>query len=261
LGPVTDIWVNLFTPKALHDLYFTNPELTAVVEWWGMHDRVRGHEPAEFVEILDQAGVDRVLIPAFKMWSYRDHHWMWNLSTEEIHDVIAPYPDRMFGMEGIDPREGLSGLRRLERAVTEFGFVAAHYHSHGFNIAINDARMYPYYAKCAELDVPIVVQIGHSAEQMPSSTARPILIDEIALHFPELRFVASHTGWPWTEELIAMAWKHPNVFIGASAHAPKYWDEKLVSFINSRGRGKALFGTDFPVLTPGDAVGRSATSA
>lgn len=254
MGPVTDIWVNLFTPPALRHLYYENPELTDVVEWFAMHERVRGHEPDEFVQILDASGIDRIVVPSFKMWSYRDHYWMWQLSTDDVHEVISRYPDRMFGMEGIDPRDGLPGLQRLERAVKEFGFIGAHYHSHGFGIAIDDPRMFPYYAKCAELDIPIVVQIGHSAEKMPSATGRPILIDNIALHFPELRFVAAHTGWPWTEELVAMAWKHENVFVGTTAHAPKYWDPGLVSFINGRGRGKVAFGTDFPVVTHADAV-------
>jgi predicted TIM-barrel fold metal-dependent hydrolase len=76
----------------------------------------------------------------------------------------------------------------------------------------------------------------------------------VALYFPELRIVAAHTGWPWVEELVALAWKHPNVFIGTSAHAPKYWDPALVRFLRSRGQGKVLFGTDYPVLRHAEAL-------
>ncbi len=60
--------------------------------------------------------------------------------------------------------------------------------------------------------------------------------------------VGGHTGWPWVEELIAMAWKHPNVYIAVSGHAPKYWDPKLVKFLNSRGIGKCVWGTDYPLI-------------
>ena len=45
-----------------------------------------------------------------------------------------------------------------------------------------------------------------------------------------------------------MAWKHPNVFIGTDAHAPRYWDASLVKFINTRGQDKVMFGTDWPVV-------------
>lgn len=253
---VIDYWVNLFTPKHLHELYFTNPELTDVVEFLNLHERVKGHEPEEFVEILDASNVEKIIIPSFKMWSYRDQYWMWRKTTEAVDELTSQYPDRMYGLEGIDPRLGLPGLKALERAVTDFGFVGAHYHSHGFDIAVDDPRMWPYYAKCAELDVPVVMQIGHSAEKMPSETGRPIRLDRIAIHFPELKIVAAHTGWPWTEELIAMAWKHENVYVGTTAHAPKYWDETLVRFMGGRGRGKVLFGTDFPVVDHATALGQ-----
>jgi predicted TIM-barrel fold metal-dependent hydrolase len=99
-----------------------------------------------------------------------------------------------------------------------------------------------------ELDVPVVMQVGHSAEFMPSELARPMYIDDIALYFPELRIVGAHTGWPWLEEMIAMAWKHPNVYLGTSAHAPKYWDKSMIAFLNTRGKGKVLWATDWPVL-------------
>jgi predicted TIM-barrel fold metal-dependent hydrolase len=73
-------------------------------------------------------------------------------------------------------------------------------------------------------------------------------VDDIALDFPELDIVAAHTGWPWSQELEALAWKHPNVYIGTSGHLPRYWDDNLVSFLKSRGRDKMLFGTDYPVF-------------
>jgi predicted TIM-barrel fold metal-dependent hydrolase len=93
-----------------------------------------------------------------------------------------------------------------------------------------------------------MIQMGHSAELMPSEIGRPIHLDEIALYFPELRIIGAHTGWPWVEELIAMAWKHANVYIATTAHLPKYWDKSLVHFLNSRGKGKVMYGTDFPVI-------------
>jgi predicted TIM-barrel fold metal-dependent hydrolase len=55
-------------------------------------------------------------------------------------------------------------------------------------------------------------------------------------------------GIPWTDEMIAMSWKHDNVYIGTDAHSPKYWPEALVRYINSYGQDKVIFGTDFPVL-------------
>jgi hypothetical protein len=66
-------------------------------------------------------------------------------------------------------------------------------------------------------------------------------LDRIAIDFPELTLIGIHLGYPWTEEMISVAWKHPNVFVGTDAQAPRYWDPSLVRFINGRGQDKVLF--------------------
>jgi predicted TIM-barrel fold metal-dependent hydrolase len=179
----------------------------------------------------------------------------WAFEPDEIHAIIRDHPDRLHGLFGINPYHRMDGVRALERAVRELKFVGAHLHTYGFELPVDHRRYYPFYAKCVELDVPVVMQIGHSAEAMPSETGRPILLDNIALDFPELRVVAAHTGWPWVEELIAMSWKHPNIFIATTAHAPRYWKPELVSYLNTRrGIGKVMYGSDFPVLAWPDSL-------
>ena len=249
-----DYWCNLFTPEVLDREWFGQPEIAAVIEWWGMAPRIRGRSVEAFVAGLDAAGMDAVLIPSSKMMSYQTKQLIWNVSEQEVHEVAAAAPGRIFGLVGIDPREGMKGVARLESWMSRDSFVGAHLHTYGYGLPLNHRRYYPFYAKCAELGVPVVMQAGHSAERMPSALGQPILIDDIALDFPELTIVAAHTGWPWIEEMIALAWKHANVYIGTSAHRPKYLDPALVRFANSRGRGKLLFGTDWPVVDHADAL-------
>ncbi|MBF7082516.1 amidohydrolase [Desulfallas sp. Bu1-1] len=244
---VIDYWHQPFTPELMKKAYVDDPEQAQVVKWWGLD--VKGRTPEEFIADMDKYGIDKVLIPSGKIKSYMRQVMQWNFTTEEIYNIIKDYPTRLYGLHGINPEERMDGVRELERAVKEFGFVGAHLHTYGFGIPVNDKRYFPFYAKCVELDVPVVMQIGHSAEAMPSEMGRPILLDDIALFFPELKIVAAHTGWPWCEELIAMSWKHPNIYIGTTAHGPKYWDKNLVSYLNTRrGIGKVMFGTDYPVL-------------
>jgi predicted TIM-barrel fold metal-dependent hydrolase len=142
----------------------------------------------------------------------------------------------------------MTGVAKLERAVKELGFKGAHIHPHGFDLPPDHAFYFPYYAKCVELKVPVVISMGHTQDLLPNEPGRPIHLDKIALYFPELNIVCTHTGWPWVEEAIALAQKHSNVFIGTSAYAPKYWRPELVRFINSWGQDKAMWGTDYPMI-------------
>ena len=163
-------------------------------------------------------------------------------------------PTRFSGLAGVDPFMGMEQLRDLEYAVNELGFVGAHSYPHWFKLPPDAAQWYPIYAKCCELDIPIMMQVGQNLiyqkhVRLPS-VARPILLDQVAIDFPDLKIIGIHVGTPWADEMIAMAWKHQNVFIGIDAYAPKHLPASLVHYMNSYGSHKVLFGTDWPVIDP-----------
>jgi predicted TIM-barrel fold metal-dependent hydrolase len=198
----------------------------------------------EFVAEMDKLGYEKVFVTMPRMYSYRRKELLINFTLEEVYESIKDYPDRLIGMAPYNPLEIMDSVRLIERAVKEFGFKGVYAHTLGQGIPPNDKTMYPCYGKCAELGIPFSIQLGHSLEILPSDPGRPIYLDQVALDFPELTIIGSHTGWPWCEELIALAWKHPNVYLDVSAHLPKYLDPSIVSFMDSRGRKKCLFGTN-----------------
>jgi len=212
---------------------------------------VHGVSPERLIEMMDEAGIQCAFLIATKagpQW----HPESWRLPYATVADMVQKYPDRFRGLAGIDPYEGMKGVRELERAVREYGFIGAHLYPHWFELPPDHAKYYPFYAKCCELDIPIQMQVGHclrySEERPLRSVGRPITLDTVACDFPELKLVGIHIGYPWTEEMISVAWKHPNVYIGSDAYAPRYWPESFVHFINTWGQDKVIFGTDFPVI-------------
>lgn len=176
----------------------------------------------------------------------------YHMPPQVVADAVAQHPRHFSGLVGIDPFTGMDGVRELEYAVKELGFIGAHLYPHWFELAPDHAKYYPFYAKCCELNIPIQMQVGQSlvySKDFPCrSVGRPIALDAVACDFPELKLIGIHVGIPWTDEMIAMAWKHENVFIGCDAHSPKYWPDTFVHYINSYGQDKVIFGTDFPVL-------------
>lgn len=232
-----------FTPEGTKK-FWSSPEMTEMANRVLGGHTPQGSSPEEFVAEMDETGYDQVFICAVKMGSYR-RRWLANdFTNQEVYEMIKGYPDRLVGMTGYDPFNIMTSLRDIEIAVKEYGFRGVYAHTLGWDIRPDDRKMYPCYAKCIELGVPFSMQIGHSLELMSSEAGRPIYIDRVALDFPELPFIASHTGWPWCEELIAMASKHKNVYIDISAHLPRYLEPALVQFMDTRGRDKVLFGTN-----------------
>jgi predicted TIM-barrel fold metal-dependent hydrolase len=177
---------------------------------------------------------------------------------ERVHEVCSEHPKRFSGLAGIDPFRGMSGLKDLEQAVNEYGFVGAHLYPHWCELPPDHRKYYPYYAKCCELNIPIMMQVGHnliySRNRRLPSVARPILLDQVAIDFPELKLIGIHIGIPWTEEMISMCWKHENIYTAGDAYAPKYWPKSFVHYANSYGSHKVMFGTDWPVIDPIRAI-------
>ena len=200
---------------------------------------------------MDAAGTERAFLIATKTGRL-GLPGSWHLPYEMIAEAVRRFPGRFYGLAGLDPTEGMAGVRALEHAVKDLGFIGAHFYPHWFELAPDHAKWYPFYAKCVELDVPVQLQVGQSLiyapEQRLRSVARPISLDPVACDFPELKLIGIHIGIPWADEMIAMAWKHPNVYIGCDAHSPKYWPASFVQYLNTYGQDKVIFGTDYPVL-------------
>ena len=202
--------------------------------------------PEEMFAEMDEAGFEKVVITDFKMWSYRRHlRLMVDIPIDVIQGIAdkAP-PGRIIKGVSYNPYRIEESLREIEKAVKEYGFKCCFMHPMTFGLAANDKKLYPCYAKCDELGIPVGFQVGHSAEVLPSEVGRPMYADEVALDFPNLTIILSHTGWPWIEEWVAMCWKHPNVYGDTAAYFPRGFEPGVVSFIDGRGRDKAILSTN-----------------
>jgi hypothetical protein len=251
-----DIVCNVYTPEMVREGRTGLDD--AFKEQVRMEPAMRpGVSMAQYIKRMDRAGIERSLLIAVRAGDLRVRG-----SFEVPYDVVAKicrkYPDRFSGLAGIDPTRGMQGLRDLEIAVKEHGFVGAHWYPHWFSMPPDAAQIYPYYAKCCELGIPIMMQVGHnlvySRERRLPSVGRPILLDQVAIDFPELTLIGIHLGVPWTDEMISMCWKHENIYTAGDAYAPKHWPAQYVRYANSYGRHKVLFGSDWPVIDPERAV-------
>ncbi len=206
---------------------------------------------AQMIDRMDAANIEHGFLIAAKS-GRPGLPGCYHMPPQVVADAVRLHPSRFSGLIGIDPFMGMDGVRELQRAVSDMGFIGAHLYPHWFELAPDHAKYYPFYAKCVELGVPIQMQVGQSMNYSPKyrtrSVGRPISLDPVACDFPELKLIGIHVGIPWTDEMIAMSWKHDNIFIGCDAHSPKYWPDAFVRYINSYGQDKVIFGTDFPVL-------------
>jgi uncharacterized protein len=251
-----DIVCNLYDPEAvrrgqtgLDDTF--KRQVRMEPRLWG------GITVSNYLRKMDRAGIERSLLIAVRAGDL-NVRGSFELPYARVAKVCAKYPDRFSGLAGVDPFRGLRQLKELDHAVHELGFVGAHLYPHWFGLPPDHAKYYPVYARCEELGIPIMMQIGHnlvySRERRLASVGRPITLDQVAIDFPTLKLLGIHIGVPWTDEAISMAWKHDNVYLAGDAYAPKHWPKAFVHYANTYGSHKVLFGTDWPVIDPERAV-------
>jgi hypothetical protein len=235
---VIDVWAQPGFPALIH-----MPEMESLRRWAKMTAPPEGIPIELTLAEMDAAGVEKAFLRA----------WMRPegviISNDDVAALVRKYPDRFLGMATVDPRKPMAAVRELQRAVKELGLRALHMLPWIWNLPPNDKLYYPLFVKCIELGIPFCCQVGHTGPLFPSEPGRPIpYVDEVALAFPELTIVGGHIGYPWTDEMIGLAVKYPNVYIDTSAHLPKYYPPELIRFMNSRGQDKVLFATNYPML-------------
>lgn len=204
-----------------------------------------------YLKMYEDAGARHVVVKA------KDIQTTFGLkiSNEDVATFCREHGPRFIGFAGVDPHKGIAAVRELEHAIRSLGLRGLNLQCFEHKLPINDKKMYPLYAKCIELDVPVNIHTSiNFSSQTQMDYGRPVLLDEVMVHFPELRVCAAPPGWPWIHELIGVAWRHRNVHIGLVAVRPKYLMqpasgyEGLVQYGGTVLQDRIIFGTSYPLV-------------
>jgi predicted TIM-barrel fold metal-dependent hydrolase len=205
-----------------------------------------------YLNAYEAVGAHRVVIKARDL----ETTFGMRIRNEDVAAFCRANGPRFIGFAGVDPHKGMTAVRELEYAIKELGLKGLNLQCFEHKLHINDAKMYPLYAKCVELDIPVNIHCGINFSTSTSMEyGRPHLLDEVMIHFPELRVCAAPPGWPWVHELLGVAWKHPNLWIGLVYVRPKYLSvqhsgyEPLLQYGRTILQDKIIFGSGYPSLS------------
>lgn len=241
---IIDAWMQHPTPAFVGHAMFAS-----LRRWMGVTE-IPSSFPIELtLGAMDGAGLAMGILSA---WWGPDGPLITN---DEVAAHVRAQPTRFRGLASVDLHRPMDAVRELRRAVRELGLSGLRLLPWLWGLPPNDRRYYPLYAECVELGVPFCLQVGHAGPMRASEPGRPIpYLDEVALDFPELVIVGGHIGYPWTDEMIALATKYENVYIDTSAYKPHRFPPSLVTFLRGHGRKKVLFGSNYPMILPGDCL-------
>ena len=161
--------------------------------------------------------------------------------------ALTEHPDRFVTCYEFDPNDVMTTIADI-RAVHASGvnLRALSTFPAGYRVPLNDKKMYPFYALCCELDLPIFICVGIPGPRVPFAPQHVELIDEVMYDFPELTFVMRHGAEPWTELAMKLMLKWPGLHYSTSAFAPKHYPKTIIDYANTRGADKVIYAGYFP---------------
>lgn len=200
----------------------------------------------DIIREMDEAGIDKAVIVAA---DYSSAYGTVVVTNEDVARMAALHPDRFIPFCSVDPSWGRVAVDNLEFAVTELGARGLKLVPPMQGFRFDDPRHEPLWHKAAELDIVVWTHAAHQSST-PGTDARlgqPILVEPVAMKFPNLRIVLGHCGFPWVWESWSLAVRYPNVYVDISAFKELYgqfpWDAYTAKGIEH----KLLFATDNPL--------------
>ncbi|MEV4648130.1 amidohydrolase family protein [Saccharopolyspora sp. NPDC049357] len=231
-----------------------SPELFGASE---EYFKAQGHRQPSIAEMADHYRQRRMAAVVFTVDAeHATGHP--RIANEEVAESCAEHSDVLIPFASVDPWKGKAGVREARRLVAEHGVRGFKFHPSIQGFSPNDPMAYPLYEAIEELGVPALFHTGQTGigAGVPGGGgirmkhSNPMLVDDVAVDFPELRIILAHPSFPWQDEALAVATHKPFVYIDLSGWSPKYFPPQLVHYANSLLQDKVLFGSDYPVITP-----------
>jgi predicted TIM-barrel fold metal-dependent hydrolase len=164
--------------------------------------------------------------------------------------ALKMFPDRFVPSGAlVDPNDVMGSVNAIRHDYDQFGIRATSVFPAGTfpQVPIDDPKMYPIYATCVELGIPIFVCAGIPGPRIPFASQEVSRIDIVMFDFPDLVFVTRHGCEPWEELAVKLMLKWPNLYYSTSAFAPKYYPKAIIDYANTRGADKILYAGYFPM--------------
>ncbi len=167
----------------------------------------RQQSMALMLEEMAAAGVARAVVVG------RHAGAVGTISNDDIADLVRAHPGRFLGVASIDPTQRVAACETITRAWAD-GFKAVTIEPGWYPLPMHadDRRLYPIYAHCEDLGVPLVLTAGGPAGP-DLSYSDPMRTDRVLADFPRLTVVLAHGGWPWVHPVLAMAQRRANLYL------------------------------------------------
>lgn len=220
------------------------------------HDYLQAQQPADKSIVFGIAWHPGQMNDNLSGQGPGDTGWYEGNVNDATATFIRAYPERLIGFMSLHPYDA-NCLDELERCRSELGLKGLKLGANYQNFDPLEPRALAIYERAQQYGLPILFHQGTSpVREAPIRLAHPLLMDEIAIRYPDLKIIMAHMGHPWQAETCVVIRKHPNLYADLSGnfYRPFSFWEQLVKASEWNVLPKVLFATDFPVATVQETI-------
>jgi hypothetical protein len=206
---------------------------------------------AEAARHLEAASpVDRAIVLGFK-----SRYLETEISNRCVADYVRKNSSKLVGFAGIDPTD-VDCLEELRIAQEDLQLKGVTVSPALQNFHPADTRAMRLFEECARRGMPVLFESAHRNPAARVEFSRPMLLDEVAREFPQLRIVVAHLGYPFIDETLVLLGKHEHAYADVAALLRSPWRiyNALLAAHEYGVTGKLLFGSDFPHRSPAAGI-------
>lgn len=190
---------------------------------------------------MDEAGVDKGVVVG------RLAGTLGSVPNSDVQAIVAAHPQRFIGAASIDPTSRKGACETISAAV-QAGFKLINIEPGSYPVPMyaDDRRLYPIYAHCEDLGVPVIMMVGGTAGP-DLSYSDPIRTDRVLADFPQLKVIVAHGGWPWVTEILHIAFRRTNMYLSPDMYFSRMpgWEE-YVKAADTFLADRMLYASSFP---------------
>jgi predicted TIM-barrel fold metal-dependent hydrolase len=207
----------------------------------------------DIIHDMDEAGIGKACIVPMDLTT---HYGVEVATNEDISRIAADHPDRFIPFASVDPSLGRAAVDKLLHAVRDLGCRGLKLVPPVQHFDFSDPKHNPLWEAALDLNIPVWTHTAHQRSH-PDSDARlghPMLVEPVALKYPDLKIILGHCGFPWHWEAWSLVVRHANVYVDISAYANLYnhlpWD----AYMKYGAEAKVLFASDYPLFSFQDTL-------
>jgi len=200
----------------------------------------------DIIRDMDEAGVEKACIVAMDLTTY---YGVEVVTNEDVARIASAHPDRFLPFASVDPSMGRAAVDKLVHAVKDLGCRGLKLVPPVQHFDFSDPKHYPLWETALELNIPVWTHTAHQRSH-PDSDARlghPMLLEPVAIRYPELKIILGHCGFPWPWETWSLVVRHPNVYVDISVFTDLYNHMPWDAYVKYGAENKVLFATDYPL--------------